>query len=71
MEAIAEALLKYETVTGEEVNALIRGETLERKGVADLLDGAAPEEDVGQARPVRVDPKPATDLGDGPLPQPS
>jgi cell division protease FtsH len=71
VESIAEALLKLETITGEEVNALIRGESLERPGVADLLDGAAPSKEVGVARPVSVDPKSETDLGSGAVPQPS
>ena len=71
VEAIAEALLRYETVTGEEVNALIRGETIQRASVSDLLDEAdASEQAVGQARPVPAEPKPETDLGNGTLPQP-
>ncbi|GAJ14134.1 unnamed protein product, partial [marine sediment metagenome] len=71
VEAIAQALLKLETITGEEVNALIRGESLERPGVADLLDSAVPEPEVGVARPVPIDPKPHTDIGGGAVPQPS
>ena len=71
VERIAEALLKYETISGEEVNALIRGESLERATVADLLDRAADSGDVGMARPVKADPEPHTDLGGGALPQPS
>lgn len=71
VETIAQALLKFETVSGEEVNALIRGETLERPGVSDLLDDAEPDKDVGMARPVSIDPEPQTDLGGGALPQPS
>ena len=70
VEAIAQALLKFETITGEEVNALIRGETLERPGVSDLLDKAMPSENIGMARPVPADPEPEADLGKGPLPQP-
>jgi len=71
VEAIAEALLKYETLSGDEVNAVIRGESLDRAAVADLLDEAeaATNSSVGIARPVAAPPKP--DLGDGPLPQPS
>ncbi len=72
-ETIAQALLKFETVSGEEVNALIRGETIDRAGVADLLDQAAKDDPVGLARPVKVDPKTSPDIGDGtsgPLPQP-
>ena len=72
VEAIAEALLKFETLSGDEVNAVIRGETLERTSVADLLDGAAAKPDVGMARPVRADPDTdaQTDVGGGPIPQP-
>ncbi len=68
VEAIAEALLKYETLSGDEVNAVIRGESLDRAAVADLLDEAeaATNSSIGTARPVAATPKP--DLGDGPLP---
>ena len=73
VEIIANALLKFETVSGEEVNALIRGETIDRAGVSDLLDKAASEDDIGIARPVKVDPKTEPEVGDGtgPLPEPS
>ncbi len=70
LEDIAQALLKYETVSGEEVNALIRGETIERATVTDLLDQATSAPQVGVARPVPSDPQPEPDMGDGPLPQP-
>ena len=70
VEAIAEALLKFETLTGEEVNALIRGETLERTSVTDLLDEANAESNVGIARPVQAEPEPRSDLGGDALPQP-
>ena len=70
LEVIAEALLKYETISGEEVNALIRGESIERASVSDLLDEADADSGVGVARPVQNDgPDPQPDL-DGPLPQP-
>ena len=72
LEDIAQALLKYETVSGEEVNALIRGETIQRATVTDLLDEATSAPQVGVARPVSSDPQAAAepDMGDGPLPQP-
>ena len=35
--AVAQALLKYETLDGEEVRAIIRGEQLDRPTVADLI----------------------------------
>jgi cell division protease FtsH len=71
VDMIANALLKLETISGEEVNALIRGESLERPGVSDLLDRAAAEPPVGIARPVPADPKPEADIGGGAMPQPS
>jgi cell division protease FtsH len=62
---------KFETITGEEVNALIRGETLERPSVSDLLDRMADDPAVGVARPVRAEPKRGADFGGGALPHPS
>ncbi|MGB9626547.1 MAG: ATP-dependent zinc metalloprotease FtsH, partial [Phycisphaerae bacterium] len=38
LDAIAKALLKYETLDGQDVHRLIRGEPLDRPSVADLLD---------------------------------
>jgi cell division protease FtsH len=70
--AVAEALLKYETLTGDEVNRLIRGESLEKPTISDLLDAedATGGLKVGRARPV----KPARDenlgLGGHELPAP-
>ncbi len=68
VEAIAKALLKFETITGEEVNALIRGETLERKSVSDLLDGEGAKAPIGTARPIQ--PQARSGLGTDPLAQP-
>ena len=39
--AVAEALLKYETLQGEEVQRLIRGERLDKPTVAELLEAEA------------------------------
>ena len=69
-EAIAQALLKYETLSGDEVNALIRGESIEKPTVGDLLDEDTPPEQLGEARPVPADPDPEVDMGGGSLPQP-
>ncbi len=41
MENLAEALLKYETVTADEVDRIMRGEKLDRPTVSDLLDAEA------------------------------
>ncbi len=70
VDAIAKALLKFETITGEEVNALIRGESLERASVADLLDDDRTRTPVGTARPVQSEPSPRNSLGSDPLAQP-
>lgn len=76
VERIAEALLKYETLTGEEINALIRGDSLDRSGMADLLDDAAAKRPVGIARAIDAESRPPSgsergpELGKGPLPQP-
>ncbi|MGB0716210.1 MAG: ATP-dependent zinc metalloprotease FtsH [Phycisphaerae bacterium] len=69
VEKIAEALLKYETLSGEEVNAILRGESLTRSSVSDLIDNASGGSQIGVARPVKSDPDPHTDLG-GAMPQP-
>jgi cell division protease FtsH len=70
VESLARALMKYETITGEEVHALIRGESLERPTVGDLLDAEQRERKVGLARPVSAEPKASPNIGGGPLPQP-
>ncbi len=69
-ESIANALLAYETLTGDEVNALIRGDTLERSAVTDLLDAADSKPAVGVARPVTAALPPQRDPASGTLPQP-
>jgi len=70
VENVAKALLQYETISGEEVNAVIRGESLERASVSDLLDIAETEGKPPVARPVKTKDDPETDLGSGTLPQP-
>lgn len=71
LESIARALIKYETLDASEVHALIRGETLHRPTLTDLLDAdhpAPPTATVPKAKPVNYPPEP--NLGSGPLPQP-
>ncbi|MCH8966101.1 MAG: cell division protein FtsH, partial [Planctomycetes bacterium] len=70
VERVAQALLKYETLSGDEVNAVIRGESLTRSTVSDLLDSVERDDGVGFARPVRAEPDPHADLGGGAVPQP-
>lgn len=70
LEAIAKALLKYETLDGDDVHKLIRGEPLDRPSVSDLLDAEnAPPRRVPEpprAKPIIAKP----DIGPGALPQP-
>lgn len=71
LEALAQALLKYETLDGEEVRRIIRGETLDRPTVADLI--AAEQSRRQSAPPPMARPvKPQADGGEpGPLPSPA
>jgi cell division protease FtsH len=55
VEAIAEALLKYETLQGEEVERIVRGERLDKPTVAELLEKEAAK----TARPAKTQPAPA------------
>ncbi len=70
LEAIAQALLKYETLSGEEVRALMAGEALQKPTVADLITQEAERRgaEAVVARPVK---KPPTDTEAGPLPSPA
>ncbi len=65
---LAKALMKYETLDGDEVRAIIRGEPLEKQTIADLVAAEQNRRasDVPVARPVERRP----DEG-GPLPSPA
>jgi cell division protease FtsH len=71
VEAVAQALLKHETLDADEVRLLCRGETLDRPSLSGILS----DENVGpkpQARPVvgRPEPKLPGGLTGGSVPQP-
>jgi cell division protease FtsH len=68
---VADALLKYETLDAEEVEALCRGETLDRPSLADLLadEGKTPRA-ARPASPARPSPALPDGLSGGTLPQP-
>ncbi len=71
LDAIAQALLKYETLDGQDVHKIIRGEPLDRPSVSDLLDAEGPVARKVAAEPPKAKPIIARrDLGPGPLPQP-
>ena len=69
LDAVAQALLKYETIDGDEVRALIRGETVDRPTVADLIaaEEARRKDEPPVARPIEQPP----DEEAGPLPSPA
>ena len=73
MEALQEALLKYETLDGEEVKQIIRGESLDKPTVADLLEAeqqrSAAQKAAPKQRPEPAAPDPDEGLT-GPMPQP-
>ena len=59
--AIAESLLKYETLQCDEVEKLLRGETLDKPTVAELL-----EQEAAKTTPPPSQPKPAADEDEKP-----
>ena len=70
LEAVAQALLKYETLDGEEVRALLRGDALDRPTVADLI-AAEQERRRVEAPPVARPVEQPPDEETGPLPSPA
>ncbi|GAB4544143.1 MAG: ATP-dependent zinc metalloprotease FtsH [Phycisphaerales bacterium] len=57
--AVAEALLKHETLTADEVDRLMKGESLDKPTVSDLLAAEA-----AKNKPPAPKPQPRTDEGD-------
>ncbi len=69
VEAVADALLRYETLTGDEVHKLMRGETLGKPTVAELLRAEAKRAaEAAPAAPAISETR--TDLPPGALPSP-
>ena len=70
LEAVAQALLKYETLDGEEVRKLVAGESIERSTVSDLIEAEQNrrEDAPPVARPIKPIPP---DEEPGPLPSPA
>ena len=69
VEKVAEALLKYETLDGEDVRQLMAGHTLDKPTVADLIEAERElrQGDTPVARPIER----PRDGGVGPLPTPA
>ncbi|HRW56101.1 MAG TPA: ATP-dependent zinc metalloprotease FtsH, partial [Phycisphaerae bacterium] len=67
--AVAEALLKHESLDAEEVAKLCRGETLDKPTLSGLIaEEKPPSPPIAQARPIKQPPEP--DFPGGSLPQP-
>jgi cell division protease FtsH len=62
VEAVAEALLKYETLVGKDIERIMSGERLDKPTVAELLE----QEAKSSTRPRPSKPAPKDDLGDEP-----
>ncbi len=72
LERVAKALLKYETLEGDEVIALMRGEELRKSTIGELLDEAGGKPAAPQAKAQQVEPPtPESPLGPDVMPQPS
>ncbi|MBN1341111.1 MAG: AAA family ATPase, partial [Phycisphaerae bacterium] len=68
LQGIAEGLLKYETLDGDDIDRIIRGEKLDKPTLSELLEA---ERNAPVARPVKSAPEPPAEpnIG-GALPQP-
>lgn len=64
LEALAQALLKYETLNRDEVDRIMRGEPLTKATVSDLLQAEKDKAAAAEKKPEPV--KPNNDLGDEP-----
>lgn len=69
IEALAKALMKYETLDSNDVERIMRGEELTRPSVSDLTSPPAPERKITLA-PTSNESKPDLGLGGGHVPQP-
>jgi cell division protease FtsH len=71
LEAVAQALLRYETLDGEEIRRLLAGESIDKPTIADLIaaeqERRQPESAPPLARPISEPPR----EGAGPVPSPA
>jgi cell division protease FtsH len=68
--AISEALLKYETLTAEEVDRIMKGERFDKPTVSELLDAETARLTAKRPSPRKKD-EPGTEPGPGPIPSPA
>ncbi|MGN6727762.1 MAG: ATP-dependent zinc metalloprotease FtsH [Tepidisphaeraceae bacterium] len=69
VDAIAKALVKYETLDTNEIERLMRGETLTKPTVSDMMQSPPPPPRAVTIAP-EPPPRPLGGLGGGPVPQP-
>jgi cell division protease FtsH len=70
IEAMAKALLKYETLDTSDVDRIMRGDTLNKPTVTDLLEKEQRRGLPSQSTPTPEPKGPDLNLGGGPLPAP-
>jgi cell division protease FtsH len=68
VDALAKALLKYETLDDQDVDRIMRGDNLTKPTVSDLVEKESRRPGTTIAPPPRQEP--GLGLGGGPLPQP-
>jgi cell division protease FtsH len=71
LDALAKALMRYETLDTSEVDRIMRGEQLTKPTVSDLLEKESRRDKPGTViAPAATDAEPDVRLGGGPLPSP-
>ena len=70
IEALAKALMKYETLDANDVDRIMRGDTLTKPTVGDLLDREHTRRPATTIQPSQDSSQPDVRLGGGPLPSP-
>ena len=71
VEAVAKALIRYETLDANELDRIMRGEQLTKPTVSDLLDKESRREKPGTViAPGTTGAEPDVQIGGGPLPSP-
>ena len=72
LETVAQALLKYETIDGEDIKRLMDGEILDKPTVADLISAEQDRRDAEKPTPVARPVQPPQSPGEiGPIPEPA
>jgi cell division protease FtsH len=70
VDAMAKALLKYETLDTQDIDQIMRGESLTRPTVGEVLEKEKPRRTVIAPGTTPGEPEVRPGLGDGPLPAP-